>query len=152
MREENDPRPPDSIMPPGPHLPRPSEQIIAGNGLVVPPARYPAQSSSEKNKQTSEHKDGFREVAETVVFVVVLVLLLKTFLAEAFVIPTGSMAETLLGYHKEVECPSCKHHFPVNYSSEADPQEGPAVEVTGCTCPNCHLFINLSPRPGRPEQ
>src|SRR5262245_55968586 len=49
-----------------------------------------------------------REVVETVVFVVVLVLLLKSFAAEAFVIPTGSMAETLYGYQKEVTCPSCK--------------------------------------------
>ena len=52
-------------------------------------------------------KDAVREVVETVVFVVVLVLLLKTFVAEAFVIPTGSMAETLLGYQKWVECPQC---------------------------------------------
>ena len=52
-------------------------------------------------------KDGTREVIETIVFVVVLVLLLKTFLAEAFVIPTGSMAETLWGYQKLVSCPKC---------------------------------------------
>src|SRR5437879_2457371 len=40
---------------------------------------------------TGQARDGsnFREIAETVVFVVVLVLLLKTFVAEAFVIPTG---------------------------------------------------------------
>src|SRR5437773_1301014 len=43
-----------------------------------------------------EVKDSFREIIETIVFVVVLVLMLKTYLAEAFVIPTGSMATTLL--------------------------------------------------------
>jgi signal peptidase I len=82
-------------------------------------------------------KDAVREVVETVVFVVVLVLLLKTFVAEAFVIPTGSMAETLLGYQKWVECPQCHEVFPVNCSAEVDPQDGRPVPVTGCRCPNC---------------
>ncbi|HEX5432504.1 MAG TPA: signal peptidase I [Bryobacteraceae bacterium] len=43
-----------------------------------------------------EAKDSLREIIETVVFVVVLVLLLKSFVAEAFVIPTGSMENSLL--------------------------------------------------------
>src|SRR5205814_3179558 len=89
-----------------------------------------------------EPKDNFREVVETVVFVVVLVLMLKSFVAEAFVIPTGSMAETLWGYQKLVECPKCHHEFPVNCSSEVDPQ--PPSErspVVGCTCPNCRYDI-----------
>lgn len=82
--------------------------------------------------------DGFREIVETVVFVVVLVLLLKTFAAEAFVIPTGSMATTLWGYQKYAECPQCGYHFPVNCSKQAESTESqPAVPVIGCTCPNC---------------
>ena len=93
---------------------------------------------------SSEPKDVFREVAETVVFVVVLVLLLKTFIAEAFVIPTGSMATTLWGYQKYVECPNCKFEFPVNCSSESDPQsDRPHFAVTKCECPNCRYAINL---------
>src|SRR5438045_6647995 len=82
--------------------------------------------------------DGSREVVETIVFVIVLVLLLKTFVAEAFVIPTGSMAETLLGYQKWVKCAQCGYEFPVNCSSEVDPQQGGGrQDVTACTCPNC---------------
>jgi len=90
-----------------------------------------------------EPKDVFREIAETVVFVVVLVLLLKTFTAEAFVIPTGSMAETLYGYHKIVTCPQCGYEFPVNCSSEVDPQDRPRAEVAGCICPNCYYDIDF---------
>src|SRR5262245_6185818 len=56
--------------------------------------------------------DSAREVVETIVFVVVLVLLLKSFVAEAFVIPTGSMATTLLGYQKQTTCEQCGHLFP----------------------------------------
>src|SRR5262245_578388 len=93
--------------------------------------------------------DSAREIIETVVFVVVLVLLLKSFTAEAFVIPTGSMAESLWGYQKVVECPQCKLKFPVNCSSEVDPTDGsPPIPVDGCTCPNCRLDIRLR----RPDQ
>jgi signal peptidase I len=87
--------------------------------------------------------DSIREVVETVVFVVVLVLLLKSFAAEAFVIPTGSMAETLWGYQRVVECPKCHYVFPVNCSSEVDPQEGHKAELTECTCPNCRYHVDL---------
>src|SRR5437763_14803743 len=92
-----------------------------------------------------EPKDTWREVVETVVFVVVLVLLLKSFTAEAFVIPTGSMAETLWGYQKLVTCPQCGYEFPVNCSQEVDPPEGKAPEpVTRCTCPNCRQDLALA--------
>jgi signal peptidase I len=92
---------------------------------------------------SAEPKDVYREVAETVVFVVVLVLLLKTFIAEAFVIPTGSMATTLWGYQKYVQCPNCGFSFPVNCSSEGDPQSVNKGPVTHCECPNCRYGIDL---------
>src|SRR5262245_6548470 len=80
-----------------------------------------------------------REVVETIVFVVVLVLLLKSFAAEAFVIPTGSMATTLWGYQKVVTCPSCRYQFPVNCSNEVDPQSGPRELITGCKIGRAHV-------------
>jgi len=65
-------------------------------------------------------QDAWRESLDTLVFVVILVLILKTFIAECFVIPTGSMAETLYGYQKLVNCPECDHRFPVNCSDEVE--------------------------------
>src|SRR5262245_60785093 len=102
--------------------------------------------STEAEKPAADRKsaqpDGSREVVETIVFVVVLVLLLKTFVAEAFVIPTGSMATTLLGYHKPVKCSQCGYEFLVNFSYEADPDGGPKNQriVVGGRCPNCRFF------------
>lgn len=97
-------------------------------------------------KSTGEN-DGTREIIETVVFVVVLVLMLKTFLAEAFVIPTGSMADTLLGYHKQVTCEKCRYRFLVNCSSEVDPQPGQMPKiVVGGICPNCRYQNELLPK------
>ncbi len=86
--------------------------------------------------------DGTREIVETVVFVVVLVLLLKSFVAEAFVIPTGSMATTLWGYQKIGKCDKCEHLFPVNCSQEVEPQKGHLpIPVTAAVCPNCRWIL-----------
>ncbi|HVK12043.1 MAG TPA: S26 family signal peptidase [Gemmataceae bacterium] len=91
-----------------------------------------------RNKKTPTHGDPSREVFETVVFVVVLVLMLKLFVAEAFVIPTGSMASTLWGDQVKVECPECKHTYPV---TAAPTQGGPRKEVRTSICQNCgHQF------------
>src|SRR5262245_50653190 len=99
-----------------------------------------------KDKKKDEPRDSMREIWETIVFVVVLVLMLKTFVAEAFVIPTGSMAETLYGYQRMVVCDQCNYKFPVNCSSEVDPQRGNArQEITGCFCPNCQNPIRWEP-------
>src|SRR5438105_2346766 len=104
-------------------------------------AKSPKTATGAAN---AEPKDSLREVVETVVFVVVLVLLLKSFVAEAFVIPTGSMAETLYGYQKLVTCPKCKWEFPVNCSFEVDPQQGDPLPVVACTCPNCRYHIDFA--------
>jgi signal peptidase I len=114
-------------------------------GTEIQPAAAPAGSTAPVAKDEKGHpvsRDSFREVVETVVFVIVLVLLLKTFVAEAFVIPTGSMATTLLGNHLDVECPQCKYRFIVNASSELDDPTGLPHAVQGCTCENCGYHIN----------
>lgn len=116
----------------------------------TPAGTQAAPSPADKKKaKPDEPRDTLREIFETVVFVVVLVLLLKTFVAEAFVIPTGSMGPTLYGYQKIVTCDKCGHTFPVNCSSEVDPQHGrQAVFVTGCYCPNCQNQIKWGPESG----
>src|SRR5262249_62063937 len=97
-----------------------------------------ADPIADKKEKKKPPRDPAREVVETIVFVVVLVLLLKLFVTEAFVIPTGSMAETLYGYQKIVKCPKCGHEFPVNSHDEVEPgQDGEMRTVVGFTCPNC---------------
>jgi hypothetical protein len=153
MRDDSGNKPFDpSIVParPGPEpLPLANGPGPAASERVAPGKASRAAAASvapmlPTSKKTPETKDTFREIVETVVFVVVLVLLLKAFMAEAFVIPTGSMATTLLGYHREVTCPECGFRFPVNLSKEMDGQEKEKQPVTGCTCPNCRLHIDGS--------
>lgn len=146
------PVPPDGIQP-GPPPPPLPEQIQVGlpplpGQTLEPPIRTQSTlvpSAPQQRPGPGDMKDGTREIVETIVFVVVLVLLLKTFVAEAFVIPTGSMATTLLGYHFDVTCEKCGYRFLVNASSEADPQGAPE-RVTRCRCPNCH-YLNMLRRP-----
>ena len=108
-----------------------------------------ADAHDEKKKPP---RDATREVVETIVFVVVLVLLLKLFVTEAFVIPTGSMAETLYGYQTIITCPKCGHQFPVNSHDEVEPnaQDGKLHPLVGYCCPNCRYLgkvADLSPPP-----
>jgi signal peptidase I len=108
------------------------------------PAAAPASRAHPRSSPQHEGSpDSIREIIETVVFVVVLVLMLRSFVAEAFVIPTGSMAETLYGYQRTVKCPDCGNTFEVNRSNQVDPSDGVRTEVTGCTCPYCRLPIDL---------
>ena len=112
-------------------------------------------STDPKSKKPAHPPDRTREAIETIVFVVVLVLLLKLFVTEAFVIPTGSMAETLYGYQKIVTCPKCGHEFPVNSHDEvegANPDGNPggprrAVDMIGYTCPNCRFQGRFPTKP-----
>jgi signal peptidase I len=156
MREDSGKNPPEPHILPaqpgreplprsnGPALPPAAERIAAGPAGVraATPAAPDPGAGRDKDKKPPEPKDAFREIVETVVFVVVLVLLLKAFMAEAFVIPTGSMAPTLLGYHKVITCPECGVRFPLNMSKEMDVQDSNRQPITGCRCPNCFLHID----------
>jgi signal peptidase I len=122
----------------------PLSSAVNHSTSTAAPAGTKAVPAAPGRAMPPETKDSLREIVETVVFVVVLVLLLKSFVAEAFVIPTGSMAETLWGYQKVVECPKCHYSFPVNCSSEVDPQPpSERSRVIGCTCPNCRYYIDF---------
>lgn len=92
-----------------------------------------------------------REVVESIAIAFMLAFLFRTFEAEAFVIPTGSMAPTLLGQHKEVHCPQCGYAFEVSASEEVDSETGAptGLAVVAATCPLCRFPIDL--RRGNPH-
>jgi signal peptidase I len=88
----------------------------------------------------------FRELVEAVAIAFVLAFLFRTFEAEAFVIPTGSMATTLMGRHKDVECKMCRYPFQVGDSSGTDSATGQVSgdhEAVACTCPMCRYENNI---------
>jgi signal peptidase I len=98
-------------------------------------------------KEESKPADGgWRETVESIAMAVILALLFRGFVAEAFVIPTGSMAPTLRGRHKDVECPECGLWYQVGASQEMGGRNLDGVEtgiqtsdVISGTCPSCRF-------------
>src|SRR5687768_3784286 len=92
---------------------------------------------------------GWRETVESIAMAVILALLFRGFVAEAFVIPTGSMAPTLMGRHKDVRCPKCngEHWFQVSASAEVS-KEGnyTSEQVVSGTCPTCRYTEAFNPK------
>lgn len=103
----------------------------AAASKVKDDARDPAEVRAEKYRRAAQ-----RETVEAFVVAFILALLFRAFLAEAFVIPTGSMAPTLMGAHKDLVCDQCSSSFQVGASRE---RTGPTMKlaVVGGICPNC---------------
>jgi signal peptidase I len=70
------------------------------------------------------------ETTQTVLTALTLAFIFRAFLVEAFIIPTGSMAHSLLGAHATRTCPACGWEYDF----------APAID---CFCPNCHLRMPL---------
>src|SRR5262245_25116925 len=88
---------------------------------------------------------GWRETIESIAMAVILALLFRGFVAEAFVIPTGSMAPTLDGRHKDVECPKCHQWYQVSGSREQENDIPTGLHVISTTCPICRYTKALDP-------
>ncbi len=93
-------------------------------------------------------KDGTRELVESLVIAFILAFLFRTFEAEAFQIPTGSMGPTLMGRHKDLNCPRCGFQYQTASSMEVDDDTSrfiPENEVVSTTCPVCRFTASVGP-------
>jgi signal peptidase I len=84
-----------------------------------------------------------RETVESIVIAFVLAFLFRTFEAEAFVIPTGSMAPTLQGRHKDVVCPECEYQYRVGAQGERE-ERNPQLRMSSAICPMCRYELDLN--------
>lgn len=97
----------------------------------------------------------FRQIAESLLLLAVAVVLFRGFFAEGYLISTGSMAPSLLGYHRQVTCPSCHYQFARGAAFDSDSESGEIAwadstsqHVSLATCPNCGLHdINAGQSP-----
>ncbi|MBM4020903.1 MAG: signal peptidase I [Planctomycetes bacterium] len=92
-----------------------------------------------------------RETVESIVVAFVLALLFRSFEAEAFVIPTGSMAPTLMGRHRDLVCDTCGDDFRVGCSKELDEATcrlDPRSFVRQVRCPTCGATTRLTDASG----
>jgi signal peptidase I len=84
----------------------------ASRTVIIP--KSTVEPASDKPKET------MRDFVEQIVVAIILAVLIRGYDAEAFVIPTGSMAPTLMGRHKEVTCPECGLVYAINASDDAE--------------------------------
>jgi len=101
---------------------------------------------ASKQKKPARQGETARETIESIVFAFVLAFLFRTFEAEAFVIPTGSMAPTLFGRHKDIQCEKCGFEYQFGASSEIYRDanvvvgfEGNDARIRKTVCPNCRF-------------
>lgn len=132
---------------------QPMSRSEAGKQTSVPPSpkENPGRrAAAQETAKPPRGNDGLRETVESIVVAFILAFLFRTYEAEAFVIPTGSMAPTLLGRHKDVSCNKCGTAFTVGASDEIDDETGyyrPSYRVETAFCPNCRYENNVHDLP-----
>jgi len=84
-----------------------------------------------------------RRLLEVLVVLIVAVVITRAFIAEAYIVPTGSMAPALAGNHKTTTCPCCGYPIMVGHQGR-NPLDGGAEEEREAArhyqeacCPNC---------------
>lgn len=78
--------------------------------------------------------DGIRDTIDSIIIAFILAFVFRAFVAEAFVIPTGSMAPSLYGKHATHRCSNCRYPFAFSVDANEDVVRSPVALV----CPNCN--------------
>jgi signal peptidase I len=99
----------------------------------------PAPRSTTEKIVDARPKESYRDTVEAIVVALMLALVVRGFEAQAFVIPTGSMAPTLMGRHKELHCPQCGFLYSVNASEEVEGHSFARKVVYSGICVNCRF-------------
>ncbi len=122
--------------------------------LQTDSTKAPIPAKPSPRREPVEDKTNIKETIESILVAFILAFIFRAFVVEAFVIPTGSMAPTLLGAHMRLRCPDCGYTFDVNYSSETEAESedmrlpSDAFPRTDIYCPNCGYRIANAARPG----
>ena len=83
------------------------------------------------------------EVANTLEWLITafaLAFVFRAFVMEAFRIPTGSMADTLLGAHYRLRCTQCGYKYCYGQNSFRAPQGRASARQEETRCPSCGYF------------
>ena len=127
-------------------------------------AAAPVKGDKTDNPEKPAHPESnVKETVESILVAFILAFIFRAFIVEAFVIPTGSMAPTLLGAHMRFHCEDCGLVWDVNYSSgsssddinipstyelRGDPRSrefGSNLIPRPLHCPNCGFPVQTLP-------
>ncbi len=104
---------------------------------------------TKSSKKTERELHSIRDTVESVWVAIVLAFVLRAFLIEAFVIPTGSMAPRLMGEHWQLTCQACGYDYAYGLSTAAQNDSrlnrNARLSPTGATCPNCRYPFYYGP-------
>jgi signal peptidase I len=105
------------------------------------------------------HETSIKETLISLLISFVMALVFRSYVVEAFIIPTGSMAPTLMGAHIRFTSPQSGHTWPVNpwyYADQDNPFgiQGPGGEygLPTATDPMSTNQVNSIQSGGRPQQ
>jgi signal peptidase I len=117
----------------------------AGSGEGVAGAEAAPGGAVGVGRKKKHSLAGMVDAAEAIAVALVIALSFRAFVVEAYVIPTGSMAPTLLGAHFNVVCPQCGYAFSrnVNVDSQIRVVNGRRA-IPGQTDPHSELLSNTS--------
>ena len=85
---------------------------------------------------------GVRETIESIIVAIVLALMFRAYEAEAFIIPTGSMAPSLQGQHMDLECGNCNLRYRAGASNESSTSLSPD-KIVSTFCPICQFSTQI---------
>ena len=85
---------------------------------------------------------GVRETIESIIIAVVLALMFRAYEAEAFIIPTGSMAPSLQGQHMDLECENCELRYRTGASAESSTSLR-RDQIDSTFCPICQYRTRM---------
>lgn len=114
----------------------------------LPPALSKLDQSNKPGEAAAASNGGnWKETIESILVAFILAFIFRAFVVEAFVIPTGSMAPTLLGAHMNFRCEDCGYEFDVNYNAESNGTDMAIRSNAGqqpysIFCPNCGLKVS----------
>ncbi|MBS3733679.1 MAG: signal peptidase I [Phycisphaerae bacterium] len=91
-----------------------------------------------KSDKTVREMSAIRDTIESIWVAIILAFVLRAFMFEAFVIPTGSMAPRLVGEHWDLRCPSCgwDYRYGLDRREHGMPSRKRRVLPVGARCPN----------------
>ena len=117
------------------------------------PASRTARASSPRHRPRAKDET-VKETFESIIIAFILAFVFRAYVVEAFVIPTGSMAPTLLGEHVRITCVQCGYQFTSDPDElRADPppprralqarKRSYLTVAADAVCPMCHFPNHL---------
>lgn len=81
------------------------------------------------------------EIFQTVLTGLMLAFIFRAFFVEPFIIPSGSMADALLGAHAKRTCPACGWEYSFAPLRSGSSRGGAFLRPDEIICPNCQLRL-----------